>query len=69
MKGPFRPQFLPSSPLRSFLDSEDLVNSTWKFAISVRPLLLDFDIRVQIHACSFLELSSCLYLFIVVETG
>ena len=39
-----RPYLLPSSPLRSFLASEDLASSSWKFALLVYPRLLDADI-------------------------
>ena len=36
-----RPYFHPSSPLRSLLDSEDVANSSWKFAVLVHPRFLD----------------------------
>ena len=35
---------LPSSPLRSLLASEDLANSSWKFALLVFPRSLDFNV-------------------------
>ena len=37
VKALLRPYFLPSSPLRSLLTSEDLASSSWKFALLVHP--------------------------------
>ena len=44
VKALLRAYFLPSSPLRSLLASEDLASSSWKFALLVLPLLLDAGI-------------------------
>ena len=38
------PNLLPSSSLWSLLASEDLANSSWKFALSIHPRLLDAGI-------------------------
>ena len=70
-----RPYFLPSSPLRPLLTSEDLASSSWKVALLVHPRFLDAGHRgfqrfgVQIRECPSLDFSSCLYLFIFVEAG
>ena len=44
VKALLRPYLLPSSPLRSFLASEDLTSSSWKFALMVHLRLLDAGI-------------------------
>ena len=44
VKALLRPYFLPSSPLRSLLASEDLASSSWKLALLVHPRLSDAGI-------------------------
>ena len=49
VKALLRPYLIPSFPLRFLLTSEDLANSSWKFALLVHPQLLyegivDFNI-------------------------
>ena len=52
VKALLRPYFLPSSPLRSLLASEDLASSSWKFALLVHPRLVDTGI-VDLHIVEF----------------